>query len=163
MAFKLFTIPVQQSEAAEAELNAFLCNHKVLAVDRRWVDQGPNSFWAFCVDYLEAGSPAAPGGRSRAHRSRVDYRELLSPEEFAVFVKLRELRKELAQAEAVPAYAVFTNEQLAQMVQKRATTKGALEEIAGVGDARIEKYGPRMLQVLVDHWNGADETSDKSV
>jgi hypothetical protein len=42
----------------------------------------------------------------------------------------------------VPVYTIFTNEQLAQMVQSRATTKAALEKIAGVGDARIEKYTP---------------------
>ena len=33
-----------------------------------------------------------------------------------MFSRLRELRKELAQTEAVPVYALFTNEQLAQMV-----------------------------------------------
>ena len=58
-----------------------------------------------------------------------------------MFARLREIRKEIAQADAVPVYTVFTNEQLAQMVQARATTKAALEKIAGVGDARIEKYG----------------------
>ena len=33
------------------------------------------------------------------------------------------------------------------MVQARATTKAALEKIAGVGDARIEKYGARVLEL----------------
>jgi HRDC domain-containing protein len=37
---------------------------------------------------------------------------------------------EIAQADAVPVYMVFTNEQLAQMVQARATTKTALEILA---------------------------------
>ncbi len=58
------------------------------------------------------------------------------------------MRKELAQAEAVPVYTIFTNEQLAQIVQKKARTKADLEQIAGVGDARIEKYGQRLLQFL---------------
>jgi superfamily II DNA helicase RecQ len=64
---------------------------------------------------------------------------------------VRSAFKQIAQAEAVP---VFTNEQLAQMVQTRATTRAALEKMAGVGDARIEKYGPRVLEFLQSQYNG---------
>ena len=73
------------------------------------------------------------------------------------------MRKEIAQAEGVPVYTIFTNEQLAQMVQSRATTKAALEKIAGVGDARIEKYGARMLEVLAQAWKDAHEADGKPV
>ena len=130
----------------------------MLSVDRRWVEQGTESFWSFCVDYLETGGGSAPAGKSGPMRGKVDYREVLSPADFAVFARLRQLRKEMAQAEAVPVYTVFTNEQLAQMVQGRATTRAALEKIAGVGDARIEKYGARFLDCLAKEWNGAGIT-----
>ena len=49
---------------ASAELNGFLRSHRVLSVDRRWVDQGTESFWSFCVDYLETGGGSAPAGKS---------------------------------------------------------------------------------------------------
>ncbi|MDA9120080.1 HRDC domain-containing protein, partial [Opitutales bacterium] len=42
-------------------------------------------------------------------RAMVDYKEILEPADFACFVRLRELRKELAKKEEVPAYAIFTN------------------------------------------------------
>ncbi len=29
-----------------------------------------------------------------------------------------------------------------------------MEQIAGVGDARIEKYGPRLLELLKQQWDG---------
>ena len=156
MAYRFFTIPIRSAEAAQAELNGFLRGHRVLSVERRWVDQGESSFWAFCVDYLESsGAPAPPSkDRDGPPRNKVDYRERLSPVDFAVFARLRDLRKEIAQTEAVPVYTVFTNEQLAQMVQTRATTKAALETIAGVGDARIEKYGPRVLELLRQSGSG---------
>lgn len=163
MAFKFFTVSIQNGEWAEEELNGFLRSHKVLSVDRRWVDQGPASFWSFCVDYLDGTNKGASSSRQQKDRGKVDYRELLSPEEFTLFAKLRELRKELAQSEAVPVYTIFTNEQLAQMVQARATTKAALEEIAGVGDARIEKYGSQVLALLQEHWRGVHETGGESV
>jgi hypothetical protein len=41
MAFRFFTVPIQNAEQAEAELNGFLRSHKVLSIDRRWVEQGP--------------------------------------------------------------------------------------------------------------------------
>jgi superfamily II DNA helicase RecQ len=153
MAFKFFTVPVGDGGQAEAELNAFLRARKVLAVDRRWVEQGAASLWCFCVDFLE-GSPAGggPGLRGPGPRAKVDYKEVLTPQQFAVFARLRDLRKEIAQAEAVPVYTVFTNEQLAAMVQQKASTRAALEKVAGVGDARVEKYGPRVLAVLAAAW-----------
>jgi hypothetical protein len=46
----------------------------------------------------------------------VDYKEVLNEADFAVFSRLRDLRKVIAEKEAVPAYAIFTNEQLAAMV-----------------------------------------------
>jgi superfamily II DNA helicase RecQ len=154
MVFKFFVVPVSDAGQAEAEVNAFLRSHKVLSVDRRWVDQGGASFWSFCVDYLEptAGSAAPGSPRGAALRGKVDYKEILTAEQFAVFAKLRDLRKSIAQTEAVPVYTVFTNEQLARMVQQKITTRSALEQIAGVADARVEKYGTRMLEALAAAW-----------
>ncbi len=149
-------VPIRFAEPAQEELNEFLRSHRVLSVDRRWVEQGDNSFWAICVDYLESSGSASPASRESPGRGKVDYRDSLKPDDFAVFVRLRELRKTIAQAEAVPVYTVFTNEQLAQMVQTRATTRAALEQIAGVGDARIEKYGARVLEFLGQQWNGTE-------
>jgi superfamily II DNA helicase RecQ len=161
MAYRFFVVSVKDEGPAALELNGFLRSHRVLAVDRCLVEQGAESFWSFCIDYLESGAGgSAPSGKNGAGRERVDYREVLSPEDFAVFARLRQARKEIAQAEAVPVYTVFTNDQLAQMVKGRATTKAALEKIAGVGDARIEKYGPRMLAILGQQWGGKGNGTD---
>jgi superfamily II DNA helicase RecQ len=166
MAFHIFTVSIQDDGRALAQLNAFLRSHKVLSVDRRWVEQGASSFWSFCIDYLE-GAPSDGGGyrggRGPGGAAKVDYRETLKPEDFAVFARLRDLRKQIAQAEGVPVYTIFTNEQLAQMVQARATTKAALEKISGVGDGRIDKYGGRMLELLSQAWKDAHEAHGKPV
>ncbi len=168
MAYRFFVVSVKDDGTAATELNGFLRSRRVLAVDRRWVEQGSESYWSFCVDYLESGGGgSSPPFKSGAGRGKVDYREVLNPEDFSVFARLRQVRKELAQAESVPVYAVFTNEQLAQMVQGRMTTRAALEKIAGVGGARIEKYGGRMLEILRPQWggegNGTDATSRSPV
>ncbi len=62
------------------------------------------------------------------------------------------MRKELADDHGVPPYALFTNEQLATMVQQRASSKAALQTIPGIGKSRIEKYGDEFLQKLSEFW-----------
>jgi superfamily II DNA helicase RecQ len=163
IAFRFFTVPVQDSGRAQEELNAFLCSHKILLVDRRWVEQGASSFWSFCIDYLEGALADGNDYRGPGGRAKIDYRETLKPEDFAVFARLRDLRKEIAQVEGVPVYTIFTNEQLAQMVQTRTTTKAALEKIAGVRDAHCNKYGGRVLELLGQAWKEPHETDGKPV
>ena len=159
MAFKFFTIPIRDAGAAEAELNAFLRSHRVLVVERRWVDQGQDSFWSFCVDYLD-GPYETP--RDQSKKRGKDYRDELSPDDFAVFAKLRELRKEIGQTEGVPVYTIFTNEQLAQMVQKQVRAKSDLEKITGIGEARIDKYGARFLDLLNGQVKETEQDTDET-
>jgi superfamily II DNA helicase RecQ len=144
---RFFTISIHGGEDAEIALNRFLAGHRILAIDRQFVSNGPNSAWSICVSYGDGqigGTMRTPIGK----RGRVDFKDVLGEPEFAVFARLRALRKERADAEGVPAYALFTNEQLAEMVQRRVTSLAALREIAGVGEARVEKYGSAFLQIL---------------
>ena len=147
MQLKLFIVPVKNLSLPEGEMNAFLRAHRVLAVRKEFVSDGENSFWTFCVEYLESAPAglAAPGSKL----PKVDYKEVLQPEEFEVFSRLRDWRKSVAEKEGVPVYVVFTNEQLAEMVKKKVSTKAALKAIEGVGEARIEKYGDAVLERLV--------------
>jgi superfamily II DNA helicase RecQ len=143
MLLRFFTIPVCNGEAAAEDLNRFLGSHRIIAIDRQFVHDGANSAWALCVSYVQtANRPPA------SRRGKIDYRDVLSEADFSVFAKLRALRKTLADVEGVPAYALFTNEQLAEMVQRRARTTSDLREIAGVGEARVEKYGEAFLSIL---------------
>jgi superfamily II DNA helicase RecQ len=148
MGLRFFVVPIHDSSAFEQELNGFLAGHKVVSIDRHLIDQGINSFWAICVDYL-SHTPGETGHNPNLSRNRVDYKTVLSPDEFVVFSRLRELRKELAQTEAVPVYALFTNEQLAQMVQRRCRSKSDLSQIEGIGDSKIDKYAERILPLLL--------------
>jgi hypothetical protein len=45
MQLKLFILPVKDLTAAEAEMNAFLRSHRVLALKKEFVSDGENSFW----------------------------------------------------------------------------------------------------------------------
>lgn len=145
MQYRLFTVPVKSPHQSQEEMNRFLRGQRVLSVEKRFVSEGEAQYWSFCVEYME-GQPgyAAP----REAGERLDYKRTLSPEDFEVFARLRAARKEISERDAVPAYTVFTNEQLAQMVKRRAATKADLEKIPGVGAARLSKYGDAALAVL---------------
>ncbi len=142
MRYRVFTYSAGQSGEC-ADLNAFLASHRVLDVRHHPADDGRRV--VFVVEYLEnakvKGEKAPP---------RVDYREELSEEQFAVFSQLRDLRKKIAEEEGVAVYNVFTNAQLAAIVKLDEVTPASLSKVAGVGKARVEKYGERFLAARRD-------------
>ena len=140
---RFFNVPVSGGDEAVEEVNRFLGAHRIVAIDRQFVHDGANSAWALCITYVQPANRPPPG-----RRGKIDYRDVLSEPDFAMFAKLRALRKTLADQEGVPAYALFTNEQLAEMVRRRVRTTSALREIDGVGEARVEKHGKNFLAVL---------------
>ena len=73
--------------------------------------------------------------------AKVDYRAELDAATFAMFSRLREARKLLAEKEGLPPYALFTNEQLAEVARRLPRSLGALREISGIGEARAESLG----------------------
>jgi len=143
--FKILSIPATGDVYAEEELNRFLRSHRAVSVQRELVQSGTAAYWCFCIEHLpgSAGSDET-GGRRR----RVDYKEVLSEADFAVFARLRDVRKELAASEAVPVYAIATNEQLAEMARARSATAADLKKIDGFGEAKAEKYGETFLAVI---------------
>ncbi|MCG6943539.1 MAG: HRDC domain-containing protein [Thiohalocapsa sp.] len=146
MQLRFFTIPVVGGEAAADELNRFLGSQRILSVDRHLGQDGGTLLWAICVGYEAAGS--ATDTAAAPKRGKVDFREVLSEADFAIYAQLRTLRKELAEREGVPPYNLFTNEQLAAIVTRPATSLADLGEIQGIGAARIDKYGRTFLDAL---------------
>lgn len=144
MKIKTFRIPVLEPELAEKELNVYLAAHRILNVERNFVADGQGSYWAvfICSNDLDPREESARSGDA------TDYREELSPEDFTVYSRLREIRKEISTQERIPAYRVFTNRQLAKMARQRTRTRSELESIAGVGVARAEKYGDVFLRTI---------------
>jgi len=66
----------------------------------------------------------------------------------ALFQRLRALRRALADAEGVPAYIVFSAAVLARMAAARPTDEAGLLAVAGVGPAKLARYGQAFLRLL---------------
>lgn len=139
MQIKIIDIPAQGSEAMQEQLNKFLRLQKILDIDRKFYVSSDNvGHWSLFITYLPTPTTVSS---STEKREKVDYKELLSEADFDKFVKLRLIRKQLAVDDAVPAYAVFTDAELAQIAQLSQVTLKDLQHITGLGEKRIEKYG----------------------
>ena len=66
----------------------------------------------------------------------------------ALLDALKALRTKLARTQNVPAYVVFSDRTLAELASHRPASAGAMREIHGIGDAKLERYGAVFLEVI---------------
>jgi len=144
MHYDFFCVPVDSPEEDSMKLNAFLSSHCIVHVDRQFYQREGAAFWSFCVHWKSNESPA----NDRRINSKVDYKKILPVEQFDVYSLLRDRRKELAEQDGIPVYAVATNDQLAEMVKMEIPSLGSLGKIAGFGGVKIERYGAAFLAIL---------------
>jgi ATP-dependent DNA helicase RecQ len=84
-------------------------------------------------------SPGAAGSATDAPLTR---------EEIEHLDALKAVRGRLAKEEGVPAYVVFPDRSLREMVKARPRTLTALARVHGVGPSRLERYGQEFLDTL---------------
>ncbi len=96
-----------------------------------------------------AGLAFDTGTGSRARASRGPDVASLDDDERDLFERLRVLRRELADEAGVPAYIVFGDKVLLEMVARRPTTARELLQVPGVGEAKLERYGSAFLDLLM--------------
>jgi DNA helicase-2/ATP-dependent DNA helicase PcrA len=61
---------------------------------------------------------------------------------------LKRWRLQRAKADDIPAYVVFHNATLAEIVERRPGTIAELAAVPGVGPAKLERYGAEVLEAL---------------
>jgi ATP-dependent DNA helicase RecQ len=96
-----------------------------------------------------AAAPAAPR-RTRttsAPSPRVEEAPPSSADE-RLFLRLKALRRQLADARGLPAYIVFSDAALLAMAAQRPVTEAELLQISGVGPKKLREYGAAFLGVL---------------
>lgn len=127
-----------------------------MQVTKEIIRVGDAAFWTFLVEYLPGTKESGVG----QGKPGIDYRDLLSAEDFTAFMKLKEVRTALAETAGIPVYAVFTNEQLAEIVRQKPKNLIKLQEIKGIGESKAKSYGQAILDCLVSA-GGRDETQRK--
>jgi superfamily II DNA helicase RecQ len=140
MQIKIFSINMDALTEETEALNKFLRGHRILSVQQELVQQVNSISWCFCIRYLEDSEL-----KSNWKVNKKDYKEILEPDAFTRFTALRDVRKTIAQEEAVPAYVIFTDDELAQFAKLPKITQTAMLGVQGVGKQKLEKYGIQLL------------------
>jgi ATP-dependent DNA helicase RecQ len=78
----------------------------------------------------------------------------LAPDvDIALWEALRDCRRMFAEDLSVPPYVVFHDSTLQEMCVRLPQTMDDFELLSGVGERKLEKYGPGFIRVIVDHLN----------
>ena len=86
--------------------------------------------------------------KTKTHRSRAPQTADVSPQDADLWDALRACRRDLADEQGVPAYVIFHDKTLHDMLQRRPRNESELLSVNGVGQAKLERYGARFLEVL---------------
>ncbi|OXN00768.1 DNA helicase RecQ [Bifidobacterium vansinderenii] len=100
------------------------------------------------------GGSGNGSGAAGSRRSRGSVPAELDGEDADLFVRLRELRTEIARAAGVPPYIVFGDKTLRDMCVRRPHTDDDFLEVNGVGQKKLDQYGERFLAVIRDFEEG---------
>lgn len=68
-----------------------------------------------------------------------------------LYVALRAWRTERARAEGAPAYTIFADRTLRDLVRLRPRNMHALMRVWGLGESRVERFGRDLLEVVAAH------------
>jgi superfamily II DNA helicase RecQ len=119
MAYVHFLVPAEGGDA-EKRLQDFLRTHAVLKIEQRFAEQPDGLYWCYAIHYDEA--PAAREStvpKRELAKDRIDYQKVLSEQDFAVYVRLRDWRMALATEQSVPPFSIFHNATLAEIAKAR--------------------------------------------
>ena len=97
------------------------------------------------VEMRRRTASAATASRSKSS-AMVD----LDPAAQPLFEALRRWRMETAKAQNVPAYVICHDKTLRELAEVRPTSRGHLMDIAGLGSAKVERYGDELTRLIRD-------------
>jgi DNA helicase-2/ATP-dependent DNA helicase PcrA len=83
-----------------------------------------------------------------SRNDRTPRAKITAPSNGPLFDRLKAWRRERASADGVPAYVVFKDATLAEIADRKPTTRGQLADVSGVGPAKLQRYADEVLAVI---------------
>lgn len=142
MQIKLINVTGTDAEALD-ELNRFLRHNKVMEISKEFALISEQPTWCFCIRYIHDSH-----NNGKNSFVKTDYKTVLDHISFEKFSKLREMRKTSATEEAIPAFAVFTDDELAQISRLSDISQSALQSIPGISQKKASKYIDKIISTL---------------
>ena len=85
---------------------------------------------------------------ARRQRRELPHDRYLDPGQQRLWEALRAKRRQLADAEGIPAYMIFNDATLAELVEREPRDETQLAAIDGIGRHKLEHYGAAILEVI---------------
>jgi len=85
--------------------------------------------------------------KSGSKKTQKIVRELAEDDQ-DLFLKLKDFRKEIAAARSVPAYIIFSDKSLIDMVASRPSTLDQFGDIFGVGEGKKKQFGEKFIEFI---------------
>ncbi|CAN7448433.1 DNA helicase RecQ [Aminobacter sp. LjRoot7] len=93
----------------------------------------------------------APARARRGKVARSAAQSAVSDADQDLFQALRRKRTEIARAQNVPPYVIFHDKTLIELAAARPTSRADMANVPGVGEAKLDRYGPAFLEVIAAH------------
>ncbi|KXF74959.1 ATP-dependent DNA helicase RecQ [Paramesorhizobium deserti] len=93
--------------------------------------------------------------KSQSSRDRASRRQAatqsLPERDQALFQALRQKRLEIARTQNLPPYVIFHDRTLMELVAARPASRAQMADVPGVGETKLDRYGPAFLAVIAAH------------
>lgn len=84
----------------------------------------------------------------RSEREKLSRQNSGGSERSGLFEELRQLRKEIADEQHVPAFIIFNDASLIDMARVRPVTRNQFLSVKGVGAVKADQYGQRFIECI---------------
>ncbi|MPT30400.1 MAG: aldolase [Chryseobacterium sp.] len=127
----------------ETLVNDFLSRYDVVNMNSKLVQDEIN-YWSVLVYYQEKSK------QTNSNKVSVSSEEELSEEEKIIYNKLKDWRFEKSKELDQPPYIIFHNTHLMSIAKFKPYNLRDLEQISGLGESKIKRYGTEIIEVLAN-------------
>lgn len=148
---KIFTVKYSEKSESfpDSAMSGFLADKEVLRWESHFFERKGEFFWTVLAEYRASSVPGqVKPGAEKAAKKGEGYKEILTDADWPLFKVLKEWRGEESKKEGIPPYIICNNMQLARISVTRPTSLNELQNINGIGKAKIEKYGKDILRIV---------------
>lgn len=125
----------------ETLVNNFLSRYDVVDMNSKLVQDEIN-YWSVLIYYQEKFK------QSGSSKMNISSEEELSDEEKIIYNKLKDWRYEKSKELNQPPYIIFHNTHLMSIAKFKPCNLQDLEQINGLGESKIKRYGMEIIEVL---------------
>ena len=152
MPIRIFTLPFsEETQTFHDDLvHQFCRNKRIHRIETKFFTKNNHPFWTVAVHYgaiLSEEKPVRVFGVSGDE-------EGLDEQQKVLLLRLKEWRRETAEAAGMPVFIIASNAHLIGLIRNRCTTLESMKLVKGFGKAKIERYGKSLAALIKTFYEG---------